>query len=246
MAFDRTAFERHERIAFQLSGGRDSVAALHVLRDYWPRLRVYHTDTGEQFPETLAVVGEVSRRFNLGIEFVRSDVRSYWDAVGWPSDVIPISCTPMGRMVDADPVRVVGRYECCWANLMRPMHERMLADGITLIVRGQRNEDYQTPPLRSGDVQDGIEVLYPIEDWSTAQVDAYTREHDLPAAPWYATGQKHGSDCLRCTAWWDDGRLPHLQQHHPAAHRDVMQRLELIMGAVARQTDPLFGEDDHG
>jgi phosphoadenosine phosphosulfate reductase len=242
---DLSAFERHQRIAFQLSGGRDSVSALHVVRDFWPRLRVYFMDTGDAFTETHGVVAEVARRFNLNIEIVRADVAAYWDAVGWPSDVVPVSATPIGRTVDAEPVRVVGRFDCCYQNLMRPMHERMLDDGITLIVRGQRDEDYLKPPMRSGDVRDGIEVLYPIEDWTTDQVDSYTREHDLPVAPWYVVGQQHGSDCLRCTAWWDDGRMPWLRRHHPQAHAEVLRRLEQIMGAVKRQTDQLL-ENDHG
>lgn len=243
---DLSAFNRHQRIAFQLSGGRDSVAALHVVRDFWPRLRVYYLDTGESFPETRAVIGEISGWTGILIDVVQADVRAYWDSVGWPSDVVPVSATPIGRMVDAEPVRVVGRFDCCYQNLMRPMHERMLDDGITLIVRGTRADDYIAPPVRSGDVQVGIEFLYPIEDWTTDQVDAYTREHGLPVAPWYAAaGQQHGSDCLRCTAWWNDGRMPWLRRHHPQAHAEVLRRMEQIMGAVKRQTDQLL-ENDHG
>ena len=41
------AVARHEKIGFQFSGGRDSVAALHVMRPHWDRMAIYITDTGD-------------------------------------------------------------------------------------------------------------------------------------------------------------------------------------------------------
>ena len=59
-----------------------------------------------------------------------------------------------------------------------------------------------------------FEYLYPIESWSDAQVAEYIEHHQLPVSPIYAAGAPHGSDCLHCTAWWDDGRLPYLREHY--------------------------------
>lgn len=209
-----SAFARHERVAFQFSGGRDSTAALYLLRPYWHLMTVYHLDTGDQFPETREVV----ERVNLDVPIVRivSDVRRDRAEHGLPTDLLPVDNTATGRMVSGRGVGLQSRYECCWRSLMQPMHQRMFDDGITLIIRGQRDDDYATPPKRSGAVGDGFELLYPIQDWNTGRVQSFLEEHALPISDFYAAGAPHGSDCMGCTAWWDDGRLPVLRRHPQA------------------------------
>ena len=233
-----SAFARHERIAFQFSGGRDSTAALYTLRPYWRRMTIYHLDTGDAYPETQAVVDEVAK--DVPVVTIQSDVRRYRETVGWPTDVLPVGATPLGRQVDGGNLKLVNRFECCWNNLMRPMHERMLSDGITLIIRGQRDEDYSAPPARSGAVENGVEVLFPIQSWSTAQVDAYLAAQSLPMASFYAQGGKHGPECMGCTAWWDDGRFPWLRKQHPVVFKEFERRMRLIGRAIGDQLQPLY------
>lgn len=225
-------------VAFQFSGGRDSMAALWVMRPYWDRMKVYHLDTGDQFPETRQMVEWV--RGHIPVITIKSDVASYHANVGWPTDVIPVNALPFGRAVSGERVKVVGRFECCMRNLMQPMHQRMLDDGITLIVRGQRDADYADPPTRSGFTDGDVELLYPIQSWSTQDVNDYCTRMGLPMLPWYADGVAHGSDCMRCTAWWDDGRMPYVRAHHPDVFREVESRLDLIFEAVTRQCRPLY------
>lgn len=232
------AFDRHTRIAFQLSGGRDSLAALWVLRPYWGRMRVYHMDTGDQFPETKEVIRWVEQR--VPVERIRSDSKRFHESAGWPSDIVPARATPLGRAADGEEAKVVGRFDCCWHNLMWPMHERMREDGITLIVRGQRDEDYANPVTRSGYMDGGLELLYPIQSWTTEQVTAYCLAHGLPLARWYYEGASHGSDCMHCTAWWDDGRLPYMRRHHPQEYAEVARRIIKIRSVVERQCAPLI------
>ncbi|MBX3659199.1 MAG: phosphoadenosine phosphosulfate reductase family protein [Ramlibacter sp.] len=54
-------FSRHKKVAFQFSGGRDSTAALYLMRPHWGQMTVYHLDAGDQFPETRKVVDAVER-----------------------------------------------------------------------------------------------------------------------------------------------------------------------------------------
>ncbi|MDR0273856.1 MAG: phosphoadenosine phosphosulfate reductase family protein [Burkholderiaceae bacterium] len=226
-------FGRHERVAFQLSGGRDSVAALHVLRRCLPRMTVYFTDSGDVWPETLVVLHMLEQRFGFRAVRIQSDAPGWRARHGDPTDVLPVCATPLGQMVSGCPTRLCTRYECCWNNLMLPMHQRMLADGITCIVRGVRHGDYQTHPVRSGQEDGGIQAYYPIWDWDEPQVDAYLEEHALPRAPWYEQGARHGSDCLTCTAWWDDGRQAYMRRHHPQAWQALRVRLSAIRQALA-------------
>lgn len=224
---------RHERIAFQLSGGRDSVAALYAMRDWWPLMTVYHLDTGDQFPELAGVVRAVE--IDVPVVHVQSDVLSFRAATGDPSDLVPADNTQFGRMVSGRSVSIVSRYDCCTQVVMLPLHERMAVDGVTLIVRGQRHEDYATAPMRSGQSDGRFEVLYPIEEWSAADVDAFIARNELPVAPFYAEGMKTSPECMTCTAWWGEGRMGYLRRHHPQTAADVSERMRVIAIEIDRQ-----------
>ena len=226
------ALTRHERIAFQFSGGRDSTAALYLMREHWDRMTVYHMDTGDQFPETRAVVDRVAQ--DVSLVRITADVTAY-RAEQLASDLVPVDNLPLGLMVSGRTQKIVARWECCYRNLMEPMHQRMLDDGITLIVRGQRDDEFVAPPMRSGDVQAGIEVLYPIQQWSGAEVTAFLQAHDLPIAPYYERGARRAPECLGCTAWWDEGRAQYLRDHHPEAYAAYRENMKVIRIEIDRQ-----------
>ncbi|ARU06117.1 hypothetical protein CCO03_16855 [Comamonas serinivorans] len=232
------AFSRHERVALQFSGGRDSTATLYLLRNFWPRMTVYHVDAGDQFPETRAVVARARAEVEAAggrFEVIRTDVEASRHEFGLPSDLVPADHTPLGRAVAGDALPIVGRYECCARNIMLPMHERMRADGNTLLVRGQRDSDFATPPLRSGQESGGFEVLYPIQAWTGEQVEAYLRGQGLPIADFYPEGVLRASDCMTCTAWWDDGRAQYLRRFHPKQHQVFIARATQVRDAIDRQ-----------
>lgn len=236
-----SAFARHRKVGFQFSGGRDSTAALYLLRPHWDRMELYHLDTGDQFPETRQVFAQVAAAFTAATgrpaQIIAGDVQRVRTEHGLASDVVPVDNTETGRLVSGRTVKIISRYECCWRSLMQPMHERMRADGITLIVRGQRDDEYATPPKRSGDVADGFEVLYPIENWSANEVERFVAQHQLPVAPFYQRGMKRAPECMGCTAWWDEGRAGYLRKHHPGAYETYAGRLAIIRSEIHRQLD---------
>lgn len=228
------AFARHTKAAFQFSGGRDSTAALYLLRPWWHLMTVYHLNTGDRFPETTDVVRRVAK--DVAIVEVDGNVHAIREKHGWPSDVVPADNVWMGRALSGRTTKIIGRFDCCFMALMKPMHDRMHADGITLIVRGQRNDEFTGAPLtRSGHQVDGFEFLYPIEDWTAGQVDAFIAEQGLPVAPFYAAGLKRAPDCMGCTAWWDEGRGRYLADHHPEEHAVFKIRSAELLTEVARQ-----------
>lgn len=239
------AFGRHVQVGFQFSGGRDSTAALFRLRPWWRRMRVYHLNTGDQFPETRAVVREVGQL--LAVHTINTDVQTVREQHGLPSDLIPINNHVLGRATTGETFKIVDRYECCARALMIPMHERMLADGITLIVRGQRADEFHQAPTRSGDTDGRVELLFPIEDWSAADVDRFIADNRLPVAPYYAAGLPEAPECMGCTAWWGDGRLTYLRERHPEQFAAVRGKIGLIRAAIDRQYALLDDkENEHG
>src|SRR5574337_286866 len=234
LAAAAAAIERHPGgAAFQFSGGRDSTAALYALRDFWPQLRVYHLDTGDQFPETRAVVDKVSR--DVEIVRIEGNVAAVREAFGWPSDLVPSDNTTIGQMLSGREVRLQQRIDCCARSLMNPMHQRMIEDGMTLLIRGQRDDEFHRAPLRSGAVIEGFEVLYPIQSWSADDVMAFIRANDLPVAPYYEAGMTMAPECMHCTAWWNEGRAKYLRDNHPAEHAVLIERLGVIKREIDRQ-----------
>ncbi|MGL4297331.1 MAG: phosphoadenosine phosphosulfate reductase family protein [Aestuariivirga sp.] len=223
-------FERHERIALQLSGGRDSIACLYLLKPCWDRLTVYWCDTGAAYPETVALMDKIAAQVP---RFVRIEGRQpqVISQFGIPADIVPASATPIGRLAGGSAPLMQDRYSCCAMSMMLPTHERMLADGITLIIRGQKNADRLKSPVRSGDVIDGIEYLFPIQDWDAHQVMRFLRDEDAPIPRFYEM-LNGAPDCMTCSAWWEEGAAKYLKRYHHAQYLENQARLDIINKAV--------------
>lgn len=226
-----SAIGRHERIALQVSGGRDSLACLYLLRPYWDRLTVYWCNTGDAFPETVEIMSQVRA---LVPHFVEIEGRQPDVVAGYgiPSDIVPASHTPIGIVGgDSAGPLIQDRYSCCSRVFMIPMHERMVADGVTLVIRGQKAADRLKAPVRSGHVDLGIEYLFPIEDWDTVQVMAYLAEQDAPIPRFYEM-MEGAPDCMTCSAYWEMGAAKYLKRYHPVHFAKVQRRLDFIHEAV--------------
>lgn len=222
---------RHERIALQLSGGKDSLACLYLLRPYLDRITVYWLNTGRAFPETVQTINAV-REFIPNFVEITSDVDTVHRQFGIPSDIVPASGTGIGQMVGHDAPLIQDRYSCCFATIMRPMFERMVADGITLVIRGQRNDDELKPAVRSGMSEFGIEYLFPIEDWTAKQVLDFLNTKMAPIPRFYEMLDE-APDCMTCSAWWEKGAAKYLKRYHHPAYLDLQGRLDAINRAVS-------------
>lgn len=222
---------RHRKVALQFSGGKDSMACLYLLRPWLDWITVYWVNTGDALPETVEAI-ERCRAFIPHFEEIRSDALAWRAEHGMPSDLVPTFATPMGRLFGMSEAKVVDRFTCCTANVMLPMFERMKADGVTCIIRGQKLADAAKVPLRSGDVSDGFEFFYPIERWSHQDVLDYLRAQDAPLHACYELGSV-GVDCAHCTAWWDESHFEFIRLRHPELHAEVMRDVSQIRKLVA-------------
>jgi phosphoadenosine phosphosulfate reductase len=140
---------------------------------------------------------------------------------------------------------LVDRYTCCYANLMLPMHERMLADGVTLAIRGTKRADLPRLPAVSGDVSLGYELWLPLENWSHAEVFEYLRSVDAPICRVYEH-QVNAPECSTCTAWWSEGRAAYLSRFHPDRFDKYQARLALVAAEVAPHWQLLTKEMSDG
>lgn len=222
---------RHERIALQLSGGRDSIACLYLLWPYLDRITVYWCNTGAAFPETVELMSKLRARCPHFVE-IDGNQPAVIAQYGLPSDIVPVNSTPIGLLAAGSKAPLIqDRYSCCFRVMVLPMQQRMIEDGITLVIRGQRAEDRLKWPTKSGDVQDGVEYLFPIEDWSTKQVMDYLRKQGAPIPRFYEM-LNGAPDCMTCSAYWEEGAAKYLKRYHYPQYQEVQRRLDIINGAV--------------
>lgn len=222
----------YTRPALQFSGGKDSLACLLMLRDagLLSAVTVYWLNTLDGCPETLAIV-EWARRWVPRFVEVRQDARAWRDRFGDPSDVVPAKAHPLGVAYGLSDTKLVNRFDCCWFNLMQPMHERMLADGVDAVIRGTKVADTGRLPAEGSNPD--YDILLPLRDWSHDQVFEYLRMRGAPANPIYEHARGMSApECMTCTAWWDDGKAAYLQARHPERVGEYRAGLERVRAAL--------------
>jgi 3'-phosphoadenosine 5'-phosphosulfate sulfotransferase (PAPS reductase)/FAD synthetase len=224
-------FQHAPRVALQFSGGRDSLALLLLMRGHWSRLTVYHCDSGDAYPETRALVARVRELVPNFVE-VAGAVHETHARFGWPSDVLQAGAVWHWPQQIAGHLPLIDRHYCCMHSLMLPMHQRMQQDGITLVLRGQRDSDEPKSHVRHGETVDGMTIGYPIADWTTREVDAFIQSQGWDVPPYYGEGLTSAPDCMHCTAWLEHGAYGYLSKHHPAQAAVVYERLARIRVTV--------------
>ena len=224
------AINRHERIALQLSGGKDSLACLYLMKPYWDSLTVYWCNTGDAFPETVSLMGRIRAEVPHFVEIEGRQPEAI-ATFGIPSDIVPANSTMIGRIVGSNAPAIQDRYSCCAISMMIPTMEKMVEDKITLIIRGQKESDRLKGPAKSGVVENGIEYLFPIEGWDSRKVLAFLRDNHLPVPRFYEM-LTSAPDCMTCSAWWEEGFAKYMKRYHHDQYQKVQHRLNTIKQAV--------------
>lgn len=225
--------DRHSNTVLQLSGGKDSLACLLLLKEELHRITVVWVNTGAAFPETLAQMAQIQKMCPRFME-VRSNQPEQIEENGYPVDVLPVKCHPrVQEMTSVRRVKMQDFMQCCVNNVMLPMQKACRSIGATLIIRGQKDADVLKGGLRSGDVEDGVEYWYPIQDWTDEQVLDMVTKHDMLPAH-YNEGANTSMDCWSCSAYLEDNewKLPYLEKHYPDKATEMKRRFKVIRGEI--------------
>ena len=238
---DLTPLTRHARIALSFSGGKDSTAVVLLLKRHLPRLTVYNVNTGDLLPEMEEAIERVAA---MCPHFVRIETRvADWIAThGLPTDLLPYSQDRVGRSMNEHRGRyLVSRYDCCGVNLMMPLWNRIRADGNSLLIRGTKRADMHTLPVDSGSTHDGVEIWYPLLEWTAADVFDFLEKEKFPLPRLYET-MTNAPECARCSAWWTEKRADYLKQHYPSLYADYQARLEVVLSELRAPLTALHAE----
>lgn len=236
----RAKIFEHERVALHFSGGKDSMATLFHLRPLWDHITVYWANPGDPLPETVELMAKVKALVPHFVELT-SNVLEWKGRHGIPSDIVVESLTPIGATTSGKevPFFVVPTTWCCGANVWKPMQDRMVAEGVTLIIRGEKSADERRNYiLHDGFVDDnGVEYLFPIYDENDETIMSYLEAtcpefiHGV-----YSTGAGGLLDCLTCTGWWEEYQGTYIEDKHP----EIAKQVRAVKGYIAKETIALL------
>jgi phosphoadenosine phosphosulfate reductase len=156
----------------------ECVVLVHMLRQLEPTIPVLFLDTFHHFPETVAYRDELAKRWNLNLITLRAKEPS----VGlWQQDT----------------------SACCGRHKVEPLFGAL--QGYDVWFTGLRRD--QSPSRANlAEVEPFtlptnkvLRKISPLATWTTKQVWAYAREHDIPLLPLYDRGYT-SIGCEPCTS----------------------------------------------
>lgn len=170
------------------SFGAESALLIHMAIQQAPDIRIIFVNTGYLFPETHAFMESLRLRFNLKVWTyrTRNDPIAWLHAAGEEN--------PAWRK-DADA--------CCAANKNEPMERAMRELRPRAWLRGIRRQQSDTRRQASfieRSARYNCYAISPLLNWTSREMFAYMKKHDLPYHPLYEKGYASiGCNPLSCT-----------------------------------------------
>jgi phosphoadenosine phosphosulfate reductase len=230
-------FNRHEKIALMFSGGKDSLACLHLMEQFLDKVLVVWVNTGANFPEIEALMAETRSKVPNFLEIKTNQPESIKQR-GYPVDVLPVNYTVLGQSVtNIKDFKLQGYFDCCSENFWIPCDREMRKLGVTGIIRGQRNSESHRAPIKSGHIEDGIEYYLPIESWTDTEVIDYLRSKDVVIDE--RLSMNHSSlDCWNCTAYLAESseRFKYIKKNHPSKYQSIVEIVKKIDNVITAES----------
>jgi 3'-phosphoadenosine 5'-phosphosulfate sulfotransferase (PAPS reductase)/FAD synthetase len=231
---------KYKNIALHFSGGKDSLALLYLYKDMLKAMTVYHLDTGDSCPETQEIV-DWAKEWVPNFVVVNSDVATWREVNGYPSDLVPAKAHAIGVSTGMNDFPITNRFDCCYANIMKPMHDRMIQDEVDCVIRGTKIAD--SGKLAAEGKTEYYDVILPIRDWSHDDVFNYLKENDAPENAIYSHfASASAPECFGCTAWWDDNKAKYLKKLHPQQFEIYRNNLGIIANTISSHVSELSQE----
>jgi phosphoadenosine phosphosulfate reductase len=206
-----------------------------LLKDQLDEITVLWADSGDSFPETREQM-ELVRALCPNFVVVKGNQPAVIDEFGYPVDVLPVrNHSDVRFLAQQDTPKLQGFMECCIRSFLYPMHLKTRELGATMIIRGQKSCDHKKSPVKSGDVIDGVEYFFPLENWTDKDVLEFVK--DSPMLPSHYSEANTSLDCMHCTAYLSDNawKLSYLKRNHPSEADEVLRRLNIINDEIEKE-----------
>jgi phosphoadenosine phosphosulfate reductase len=175
------------RMALVSSFGAESAVLLHLAAQVDPSIPVLFLDTGQHFGQTLDYRKTLAAK--LGLTDVRDLRPQYQDLA---------TQDPSANLYKTDT------DACCNIRKVLPL-DRALQEFDAWITGRKRFQGVSRLRLAVVEAGEGRIKFNPLANWSKAELDAYAKEHDLPAHPLVAFGYP-SIGCWPCTNPVEEGQ----------------------------------------
>jgi thioredoxin-dependent adenylylsulfate APS reductase len=172
------------RFAIATSFQKEGMVILDIASHTGGKPRVFTLDTGRLPDETVQMIGAVRARYGIDVEIVRPD----------PAEVESMVAQ---HGPDLFYESLENRRLCCEIRKVRPL-ERKLRELDAWAAGLRRQQSDTRSQIAKIEQIDGRVKIHPLADWTSADVDAYIREHEVPVHPLYAHGYAT-IGCAPCT-----------------------------------------------
>lgn len=202
-----------DRFAVQSSMQKTGGVMMHMAGMIRPETEIIFVDTGVHFKETLETRDEYQKRFGLNIKTYH------------PEKTFEEQYAQFGRFLhekdDRQPGAPEGYQHCCFLRKEVPFVTAVkgnfdaIAGGLMRSEGGNRADI----PIATWDDRINAYKVYPLANWTDADVENYIREFDLPVHPLYEQGYA-SIGCFTCTTPilpGEDkraGRWRHIREHN--------------------------------
>jgi phosphoadenylyl-sulfate reductase (thioredoxin) len=226
----RWAIERFgSRFAITTSFQSEGMVLLDIAARISPNVRVITLDTGRLPEETYEIIEDVRGRYGVRVEVVAPDAAEIGPMV-----------TRHGPNLFYESIAF--RNLCCHFRKVRPL-ERKLAELDAWAVGLRRTQTQARESLTKAVKTDGRLKLSPLADWSSADVEEYTRKHAVPRHPLYTRGYT-SIGCAPCTRairngeaeragrwWWEQDGQKECGIHYTPDGR-VQRTLDVLVQEI--------------
>lgn len=169
-----------KRLVVSTSFGATSAVMLHLVSEVAPGTPIICVDTGYLFPETYRFAEDLIQRLSLDVRFYSATMSAGRQEALY------------GKLWEQGD-EGVKRY--LQINKVEPMQRALNELDATGWIAGLRAEQTQhRAGLRRIDLQDGRVKIHPILDWTSADMDAYMAERELPYHPMVGQGYRSIGD----------------------------------------------------
>ena len=183
-----------DRFAISTSFQKEGMVIVDLASRVGMPFRVFTLDTGRLPQETHEMIDAVRHRYGVSVEVV----------------------APVAEEVEAMVARhgtnlfyasVEQRRLCCEVRKVRPLERKLREFDVWAAVL-RRGQGQTRAGVRKLEEMDGRIRLSPLADWTSAEVEAYTRDRGVPVHPLYAEGYASigCAPCTRAVAAGEDER----------------------------------------
>jgi len=185
--------EFDDKVSVAFSGGKDSEVVLWLCLQVKPDISVVFNNTGVEHPETVQLVAELERAWNLNLTITHPE-KNYWDCIeqyGFPEG----TKGAIGKR----------KARCCYWLKEKPMQLAMRENGWLAYFTGEtavENRMRMFVALKGTCLhlkKEGVCKIKPILWWTEREVWDFVHANSLPVNAVYSKGAQR-TGCMPCTA----------------------------------------------